>query len=245
MSTTKSNSQRLGLVVPSSNTVMEVDFYTHLTNKEVTLHVSRMYITQAIKDEEECMVDDFSNALKTLATVEPDIAIFGCTSGGTIRGTSQQKELEKQIKQICSCKALTVTGSVSTLLHENNAKKIVLISPYIDYLNECVVVWLESEGFEVRLVKGMKIVSNLSIGRVKPSEIVEFTLEALNEKGLICGKNAGKFTLENVDAIFLSCTNMRGWETIDILKEKVDSMILSSNQATFICALRELQMMRC
>jgi len=243
MVTTKSFSQRLGLIVPSSNTVMEVDFYTHIP-KDITLHVSRMYLKQATKDEEEHMLDDFSNALKKLATVEPDMSIFGCTSGGVIRGKDQQKELEKQIEQICSCKALTVIGSVSTLLHEKNAKKIVLLTPYTDNINEFIVAWLESEGFEVKLVKGMGIIPNLSIGRVKPSEIVEFTLEVLNDKGLICGKNVGKFTLDNVDAIFLSCTNLRAWETIDILKDKVDSMFITSNQATFICALRELRKMR-
>lgn len=243
MVTTKSFSQRLGLVVPSSNTVMEVDFYTHIP-KDVTLHVSRMYMKSNKIDEQERMLDDFPNALQKLATVEPNISIFGCTAGGVIRGKDQGKELEKQIEQICSCKALTVSGSVSTLLHEKNAKKIVLLTPYPDNLNELMVVWLESEGFEVKLAKGMGIVYNLSIGRVKPSEIVEFTLKALNDKGLINGKNAGKFTLDNVDAIFLSCTNLRAWETIDILKDKVDSMFITSNQATFICALRELRRMR-
>jgi len=72
-------SQRLGLVVPSSNTVMEVDFYTHIP-ENITLHVSRMYIKQTTKEEEERMIDDLPNALEKLATVEPDIAIFGCTS---------------------------------------------------------------------------------------------------------------------------------------------------------------------
>ncbi len=48
-------SSRVGLIVPSSNTVIEVDFYRRLP-ADATLHTARMYLEQTTPEGESVML---------------------------------------------------------------------------------------------------------------------------------------------------------------------------------------------
>lgn len=85
--------KRLGLIVPSSNTVMEVDLCRNLP-ESVSLHVARMHLLNGTVAEEEEMLDiHFPRALNDLATIQPDVVVFGCTSAGAMRGNVYEAEL--------------------------------------------------------------------------------------------------------------------------------------------------------
>ena len=77
---------RVGLLVPSSNTVMEVDFYRHLP-AAATVHTGRMYMeATTVKGEEEMLDKHCLPAAADVATAKPDLMVFGCTSGGGVAG---------------------------------------------------------------------------------------------------------------------------------------------------------------
>jgi maleate cis-trans isomerase len=50
-------SARVGLIVPSSNTVAEVDFYRELDG-DATVHTARMHLDEVTPEEEAVMLDD-------------------------------------------------------------------------------------------------------------------------------------------------------------------------------------------
>ena len=77
---------RVGLLIPSSNVVMEVDFYRSLPH-DTTLHTSRMYLADATVAAEEQMLDELVlPAAEAAGTARPDVVVFGCTSAGELRG---------------------------------------------------------------------------------------------------------------------------------------------------------------
>lgn len=55
--------KRIGLLVPSSNTVMEVDFYRSLPSS-VTVHTGRMYMESTTVEGEEKMLDAYATCNK-------------------------------------------------------------------------------------------------------------------------------------------------------------------------------------
>ena len=115
-------SQRVGLMVPSSNTVMEVDFYRNLP-ESVTLHTSRMYLVPTTVEGEELMLDEYAlPAARMVATAKPDLVVFGCTSAGALRGNAYDAGLCRRISEISGKPTVSVIESVRHELKATAAK---------------------------------------------------------------------------------------------------------------------------
>jgi len=91
---------RVGLLVPSSNTVMEPDFWRALP-PGATLHTGRMYLEETTPEAEGRMLDEHVlPAARDLATARPDLIVFGCTSAGALRGNQYDADLCRRISEI-------------------------------------------------------------------------------------------------------------------------------------------------
>jgi maleate isomerase len=222
-----SSSKRIGLIVPSSNSVMEVDFYRNLP-KNITLHVARMYLYDTtVAGEEEMLDAHFPKALSDLATVVPDAVVFGCTSAGALRGNDYDAELCKRITDVAKCPSVSVIASARKATERLKLKKIAVITPYIEALNQRIKASLEDDGVEVVAIHGLGIDHNHSIGMVEPEKIHQFTMEKV--KGLA------------IDGVFLSCTNFRAMEVYKDLQEELGVPVITSNQVALESALEVLQ----
>lgn len=218
--------QRLGLIVPSSNSVMEVDFYRHLPN-HITLHVARMYLRDTTVAGEEEMLDcHFPVALRDLATVEPQAIVFGCTSAGALRGNAYDAELCRRISDTAHCPAVSTVASVRKCLIKRGIHRVAVITPYIESLNQRIRASLEADGLEVALIAGLGIDYNFAIAGVSPEEILSFTLKTIEG--------------QKIDGIFLSCTNFHALDIRDRLEYLTGLPVVTSNQAALEQALEVL-----
>jgi hypothetical protein len=76
---------KIGLVVPSSNTVSEAEFAGHLS-EGVSLHTARMRLEEATVEGLEQMADDLDRCLDLLGTAEVDVVAYDCTTGTMVQG---------------------------------------------------------------------------------------------------------------------------------------------------------------
>ena len=144
-----SKEKKIGLIVPSSNTVMEPDFYRNLP-ANWTLHTARMFLKDVNAKEEAKMLDDYTlPAARDLETIQPDVIIFGCTSAGALRGNEYEEKLIQKISEVSGAPAISVNKSVRETLKLLNARRLVVITPYLDELNVRIQASLENEGMEV------------------------------------------------------------------------------------------------
>ena len=75
---------RIGLIVPSTNTVNEPEFW-RLAPPGVTIHTSRVLLLgQTTAESYIKMGQALDRAAEELATAEVDIIAYGCTSGSII-----------------------------------------------------------------------------------------------------------------------------------------------------------------
>ena len=102
---------RVGLIVPSSNTTIEVDFYNHLEEK-ATVHIARMYLDTTTKEAEEIMVRESTpEAADMIRTLYPHVTVFGCTSGGSLFGLDYDRKIAKDLTEWTGAgKTVTVLG---------------------------------------------------------------------------------------------------------------------------------------
>jgi len=205
---------RVGLIVPSSNTVMEPDFHRHL-GPDYTVSTTRIFLENVTREAEVHMLEeDLPKAIGLIKTTSPDVVVFGCTSAGSF---GHDDEIAAGIARGTNAKAVTVLHAVLTELRAIAPRKLAVFTPYLEDLTNCIASSLAEAGFPPIKAAGMGIRENLQIGRVTPDEIVSFVESQI--KGC------------TPDCIFLSCTNWRAIDAIEQLQRRLEIPIVTSNQA--------------
>lgn len=209
---------RIGLIAPSSNTVMEDDLHRHL-GESCTICTDRVYLEQVSRVAEEFMItEELPRALRLIKTTDPDAIMFGCTSAGSLCGLEQDASITRMIEEQTATEAVTVVGSIVRQLKLIRPQGIAVFTPYEDDLTRSVARCVSDAGYRVVRAAGMGILSNLDIGRVTPREILQFVASQMH------GVNA--------DCILLSCTNWQAIDAIDCVSAHCGLPVISSNQAT-------------
>jgi maleate isomerase len=218
---------RVGLIVPSSNTVAEPDFYRRLP-PEATLHTARIYLDEVTPAEEAVMLDEhLPGTLRDLATVRPDVVVFACTSAGALRGKAYESALIDRIGSVTGARAVvSVAAAVRAAIVREGAQRVGVATPYSEAINDTIRDSFEEDGIPVDEIYGMGIVSNASIGSVPPADIVAFASELYRDS--------------KIDLLFVSCTNFRAFEAREEISAELGVPVLTSNQVAFEAALEPL-----
>ena len=218
--------QRIGLLVPSSDSVIEPDFYCHLP-RNISLHTARMHLEETTVAGEERMLDEFAlPAARDLSTVRPHVVVFGCTSAGALHGREYDRKMCAEISALTGAPVVSVIESVKEAVVATKAEKVLVLTPYVDELNQRIKYSIEETGLEILGIFGLGISEDFAIAQVSVDEIIQFTKEKI--QGL------------NPDCLCFSCTNFRAMEAIPQLKAAFRRPVVTSNQATFDKVLSRL-----
>jgi maleate isomerase len=216
---------RIGLIVPSSNTVMEPDFHRHLGHAGI-VSTARIFLESVTREAEVRMLEqDLPNAAELIRTTAPDVMVFGCTSAGSLGSLAHDRAIGEKIGKLSGAKAVTVLQAVVSQLRSIGPRKLAVFTPYIEDLTSSIVSSVAEAGFPPIKAAGMGIQINLEIGRVTPEAIIAFVETQI----------AGCAP----DCIFLSCTNWRAIESIEPLQKKLGIPVVSSNQAAINTIITE------
>lgn len=199
----------IGLIIPSSNTVMEEELSDY-----VIVHSTRISLQNVDEISLKKMNEELTRALNLISDCRPDAIVYGCTSGSFIENV--EEILKKSL-----IPATTTSRAVISALQTLGAKTISVATPYIDEINQREKAFFESNGFIVKDIKGLGLLNNLEIGRKEPE----------------AAYNLAK-SLKKADAIFISCTNFKTFDTIYELEDELDIPVISSNSASLWSAFK-------
>ena len=221
---------RVGLMIPSSNTIMEVDFARDLP-PGTALHTARMYLKDTTPAGENRMLDEFAlPAARDLGTARPDVVVFGCTSAGALRGNDYDTELCRRISELTGAPTVSTIGSVREAIEASGAGSIGVITPYVDELNEKIKASIEADGAHVATITGLGITDNFEIAEVGHDEIVAFAERSL-----------GRLAAEaSIGLVFVSCTNFGAMAARPAIAERLGLPVITSNQAVLAAAVSRL-----
>lgn len=209
---------RVGLILPASNTVMEPDFHRALDSL-ANINTWRIELESVTREAEMRMLEEeLPRCLEALRQTLPDLAVFGCTSAGSLGGLEHDAGVARSIETASGASTVTVMSAVVRQLRKIVPRRVALFTPYREELTGSVAACIVEAGYEVATAQGMGILDNPTIGRVTPPEIVDFVADGM--RGQVA------------DCVFLSCTNWQGLDAIDSLKRRLGIPVISSNQAT-------------
>jgi len=217
--------RRLGLIVPSSNTVMEPDLYQNLPN-EVTLHTARMFLTSTTPAGERKMILEYlPRAAQDLASARPHLVVFGCTSAGALLGAEGESRMLQQLATTAGAQVVGVVQSVQAALQSRRWNRVAVLTPYVPDLNQRIRESIERIGMEVADIAGLGITDNFEIASVSPSRIAHWAAARLGGVA--------------ADGIFISCTNFRALPALQLVTQLTGLPAVSSNSCV-LETVREL-----
>jgi maleate isomerase len=218
--------RRLGLLLPSSGTVQEVDFYRRVPS-HVTVHSARMRLPATTEADEIRMLDaHVMPAARDLATIRPDVVVFSCTSAGALRGREYEAQLCAEIETAAGAPVVSTMDAVRGELARLGVRSVAVVAPYPDALTGAVRAGLERDGLRVPVAAGLGLTDSLEIAAVPPEAIARFAIDA--------------FRRGPADAVLVACCTFRALDARDAIAAATGVPVVTSNQAALDAALRVL-----
>ena len=222
---------KFGVIVPSTNTVVEADF-NRMAPHGVTFHTGRMYIETPVMDSDasfEALLVQIRGsirvAIRDVMTCLPDSLIMGMSSETFWDGLDGATKLKERIESHAGIKcAMGSDASQAALKQYPGVKRLGVITPYMPVGDSQVRRFLTDCGFEVVRLKGLKCSSPTAIAHVSEREL----RDAINE---VDGPD--------VDAVLQVGTNLAMARLAGLAEFWLDKPVLAINTATYWWALRE------
>jgi len=213
---------RIGLLVPSSNTTVEPEFYRALP-PGVTLHVARLFLTQIAPDAILSLVQDLETQSRGLASADVDVIVLGATAPSFLKGLGYDRELIARIEAATGKRATTTSTALIEALRHLGVSRVVLGAAYDDRVNAIAQAFLEANGIEVLAAQGLGMVDNLAVGRLGSDSAYEL---------------ARRIDRPDAEAIVLACTNWKTMDVIERLERELGKPVISTTQASLWAALK-------
>ncbi|MBN2907877.1 MAG: aspartate/glutamate racemase family protein [Rhodobacteraceae bacterium] len=208
---------RLGLIVLQVDETIEQDFRRLFAPGDAALHVSRIPSGADLTPD---TIATMETALPRAAALLPpsaafDVVGYGCTSGTTLIGADRVAAL---IQGAANTRAVAdplsaALGAVTAL----GAGSVGIVSPYINAVAGPISRAFERAGLAVPATVSFGERVEARVARIDPASIHAAAVRVAQAPG--------------VEAIFVSCTNLRTLDIIDDLEQRLGLPVLSSNQA--------------
>jgi maleate cis-trans isomerase len=211
---------RIGLLATSINTTMEPEFW-QLAPPGVSIHTTRVPTEregtpQALREMEAASL----RAAAEVAKGEPDVVVWGCTSSSFFEGPKGNERVTRELSEAVSAPAVTAAGAMVECLMATGAKRVNVVTPYVQLTNERLKQFLEAYGIEVVQLATFDMLDMFDHAKIEPSAVYA---------------KAKTLDHSQADATFIACTQVRALEVLQTLEQDLGKPVYSVNQA---CAWR-------
>ncbi len=212
---------KVGVLVPYTNVNLEPDLQL-MRPPGMTFHMERLggYDIDEVPGSNQMSglgAADISETLRLVSGVRPAVVLYGCTSATLTHGVAFDRDLADKIKSRSGAISITAAGALVMAIKALDAREVGFASPYLGEVNDQAVAFLASTGIEtVQRVDIGRALDNYGQGELEPDEVQSLALRADGP---------------DVDAIVLSCTDMRSVEVIARVEDATGKPVVTSNQA--------------
>jgi maleate isomerase len=216
---------RLGMLTPSSNTVLEPATAEMIHGvSDLTMHVSRFRVTEIALDR--AAVQQFDDApilgAATLLThAKVDVIAWNGTSASWL-GLDHDRRLVERIEAETGTPATTCVLGLFELFRRFGVRRIGLVTPYTGDVQARIVERYRGEGIDCTVERHLDIRDNFAFGTVPEETIATMVRQAAAARP---------------DAIVILCTNLRGARVAATIEAETGVLVLDSVAVTLWAAL--------
>jgi len=211
---------RIGLIVPSVNTLTEPQFNRYAP-PGVTFHVSRtrIHLDKTLGQQ----TPEILAAAELLADARCDLILYHCTGMSMGSGRAAEQQLVQDIARIGGRPAASTATAIVTAMHVLGIGNVVLNSPYEQAMNDLERSFLAEADITVLADRALALPVPDGMCGATPDVWVETTVALARD---------------DAEAYFVSCTNIQAIDAIAELEAKLGKPVVTSNQAALWYALR-------
>jgi len=211
---------RLGMLAPSSNSVLEPVTYAMLAGAPgISAHFSRFRVTEIALDADALDQFDPSRMLPAadlLADAKVDAIAWNGTSASWL-GIERDESLCEAIGARTGKPATTSTLACIDAVRSIGAQRVGFVTPYTDDVQVRIGSVWTGAGVACHAERHLGLRDNFSFGQVAPTEIADM-IRAVAAEGC--------------DAVVVLCTNLEGAAVAEALERELDVLILDSVAVT-------------
>lgn len=208
---------RIGLLVPSINTTMETEFW-RIAPEGVSVHCARISGGRHGTPEELRNMENASKvAASDVAMIEPDVVVYGCTSGSFFEGPEWNDKICQQLSEITNAPTVTTAGAMAACIKAGGHRKIDVVTPYVELTNDRLKHFLQLHDIEVDKLATFDMLDMFDHAKVLPEEIYQRVKES---------------TTPSSEAVFIACTQLRALEVVDMLERDLGKPVYTAVQAS-------------
>ena len=208
---------RMGLVVLQSDVTIEDEFRYFFEGIPLSLMVNRIPFENEVTVETLKQMQGHLSASMELFPLDAefDCLAYGCTSGALHIGDQQIAELVSNTRP---CKSVTnpMQAAIAGMRHMG-ASNIAYLAPYSQAVSQTMVDEFEKNNIRVAAAATFDEKQDMIVGRISPQSIQQACIDLVQEN--------------DVDAVFVSCTNMKCAHIIPEIEKQTGVLAMSSNQA--------------
>ena len=156
-------------------------------------------------------------AAEDVAMVEPDVVVYGCTSGSFFEGPEWNKKICEQLTAITKAPTVTTAGGMAACLMAGGHKKVDVVTPYVALTNERLKQFLKAHGIDVVKLGTFDMLDMFDHAKIQPEEIY---------------RKVKEITTPEAEAVFIACTQLRALEVVDMLERDLGKPVYSAVQAS-------------
>jgi maleate isomerase/arylmalonate decarboxylase len=210
---------RIGLIVPTTNTVNEAE-WQRMAPAGLEFPLVRM----PLHTDHDALYADLDRSLADLAPHECDAIAYACTAGSLVLPLHR---ITDYMQSRAGVPCVATAPALVAACRELGLRNVSLATPYHDALNQHETDFLRKCGIEVVRAKGLGIGAGgpheyVRIARVPKDEVYRHCLAA---------------DAPEAQGMIVSCTDFAALEAIPRLEAELGKPVISSNLATFWAAL--------
>lgn len=216
---------RIGMIVLSSDHTLEYEWRRIFGGLDgVALYANRIYNSVMVNPttlaEMEARMTEVAKLI--LPGTPLDVVAYGCTSGTVVIGEDKVFARIREARPRVAC-TTPITGAVAGLT-ALGCKRIALLTPYVEEVNQVLRRHIESRGIGVPVMG--------SFNHENDDEVARISTKSLQDAMLDLGSSP------DVDGVFVSCTSLRVVEIAEETERRLGKPVTSSNHAMAWHALR-------
>jgi maleate isomerase len=221
---------KFGVLVPSTNTIVEPDFH-RMAPHGISLATGRIFIENPRMDDDagfEALMEQIrasiARAVRELMTSEPDYLVMGMSSETFWGGKNGNDEFQARIAQLAGLRIATGANACEKALGLLGARRLGVVTPYQPVGDDQVRRFLGECGYDVVALEGLRCTTAVGIAHVD-----EATLR----------RAIGAVNRPDVDAVLQVGTNLSMLRLADEAERELAKPVIAINAATFWYALRD------
>lgn len=223
--TDKSQRRRIGMLTPSSNTVLEPVTQALLAGTSwITAHFSRFKVTEIALDQPALAQFDDSEILRAaelLAHAKVDVIAWNGTSAGWL-GIERDVRLKDRIEALTGIRASTCVLALGDILARLGARTQALVTPYTDDVQAAIIRTFKEAGITCPVERHLRIRDNFTFATVSEAVLRPMIAACLDDKP---------------DVVTIFCTNLEGARLAAAMEPVSGTLILDSVAITLWGAL--------